>query len=83
MIEFVCTAPHTSIRIAIWVAMVTMHFHIAQMNLFLRTFFSYSGGPREQFGINEKNSGGARWVKLDTGVQRHMEYIEIAFCILA
>ena len=37
----------------------------------------------EQFGINEKISGGARWVKLDTGVQRHMEYIEIAFCILA
>ena len=37
MIEFVCTAP-TSVRIAIWVAMVTMHFHIAQMGL-LRTFF--------------------------------------------
>ena len=37
MIEFVCTAP-TSVRIAILVAMVTMHFDIAQMSLFLRTF---------------------------------------------
>ena len=59
MIEFVCTAP-TSIRIAIWVAMVVMHFHIAQMNLFLRTFFSYSVGLREQFGINEKLSWGCK-----------------------
>ena len=82
MIEFVWTAPTpTSVKIAIWVAMVTMHFHIAY---FLGgPFFSYSGGPREQFGINEKLSWVARSVKLDTGVQRHIEYIEIAFCILA
>ena len=38
MIEFVCTAP-TSLRIAIWVAMVTVHFHIAHMSLFLEHFF--------------------------------------------
>ena len=82
MIEFVCTAP-TSIRIAIWVAMVILHFHMAQLSSFLEHFFLYSAGPREQFGINEKLSWGARWVKLDTGVQRRIEYIEIAFCILA
>ena len=71
----------TSVRITRWVAMVTMHFDIAEMSYFLEHFFSYSGGLREQFGINEKLSRGARWLKLDTGVQRHIEYIEIAFCI--
>ena len=63
--------------------MATMHFHIAQMSLFFRTFFRIQGGSREQFGINKKLSWGARLVELDTGEQRHIEYIEIAFCILA
>ena len=63
MIEFVCT-PLLHNR----VAMVTMHFHIAQMSLCLGTFFSHSGGPRKQSGTNEKASWGARQVKLDSVV---------------
>ena len=37
MIAFVCTSP--SIRITLWVAMVTMHFHKDQMSLYFGTFF--------------------------------------------
>ena len=59
-----------------------MHFHIAQMSLFLEYFFSYSGGPRNDLASMKNCPGGARWVKLDAGVQRHIKYIEIAFCIL-
>ena len=79
MIEFECTAPPTSVRIAMWVAMVAMHFHIAQIILFLEHFFRIQGVP----GNNLASMKNARWVKLDTGVQRHIEYIELAFCILA
>ena len=42
------------------VAMVTMHFHIAQMSLCLGTFFSHSGGPRNVFGTDEKLSWGCK-----------------------
>ena len=52
MIEFVCTP--LPVRIALRVAMVTMHFHIAKMSLCLGTFFSHSGGPGNFFGTNEK-----------------------------
>ena len=84
MIEFVCTAP-TSVRIAIWVAMVTMHFHIAQMSLILEHFFRIQGGGGAGKHLTSMKNcpGDARWIKLDTGVQRHIVYIEIAFCILA
>ena len=52
MIEFVCTFP--PVRITLLVAMVTMHFHIAQMSLVLGNIFFSFRGPREQFGTNEK-----------------------------
>ena len=81
MIEFVCTAT-TSVRIAIRVAMVTMHFHIAQMSLFLEPFFRIQGVLGNNLASMKNCPGGARWVKLDIGVQRHIEHIEIAFCIL-
>ena len=43
MIEFVCTTP--PVRIAQRVVMVTMHFYLVQMSLFLRNiFFSHGGG---------------------------------------
>ena len=58
MSDFVGTTPF--LKIALWVAMETMHFHIAGMRIFLETFFSHSGGPTEQFGTNEKLSWGAR-----------------------
>ena len=78
MIEFVCTAP---IRKNGNTGCHGNHtFHIAQIEfIFLEHFLSYSVGPREKIGINEQLSWGARWVKLDTGVQRQIEYIEIAF----
>ena len=47
-------------RAALQVAMATMHFHITQIGIFLGKDFLHSGGPREQFGINEKLSWGAR-----------------------
>ena len=44
MIAFVGTPPF--FRIVLWVAMATMHFHIAKIGLvFFGTFFSHSGIP--------------------------------------
>ena len=40
--------------------MVTMHFQIAQMILFLKNIFSHLGGPRKQFGTNKKLSWGRK-----------------------
>ena len=52
MIDFVGTP--TFLRIALWVAMATMHFHIAHTGfLLVGTFFSHSGDPREQFSTHE------------------------------
>ena len=42
MIEFVCTPLH--VRIAQQSAMVTMHFYLVQMCLFLRNIFPHGGG---------------------------------------
>ena len=42
----------------LWVAMETMHFHIAQTKFFEDTFVSHPGGPNEQFGTDEKFSWG-------------------------
>ena len=53
-LDFVGTA--LFLRAALQVAMATMHFHITQAGLFLGTKFLHSGGPREQFGTNEKLS---------------------------
>ena len=50
MIDFVGKPPF--LRIALRVAMVTIHFHTAQPGLFLGTFLSYSGYAREQFSTN-------------------------------
>ena len=48
MIEFVCTP--LPVELHNRVAMVTMHFHIAQMSLCFGTFFfSHSGGPSKIF----------------------------------
>ena len=43
----------------LWVAMETMHFHIAHINFFEDTFVSHSGGPNEQFD-NHKNCNGVQ-----------------------
>ena len=50
MIDFVSTSP--SLRKALLVVMISMHFHIARTSLFIGNFFSHSGGPREQFFTN-------------------------------
>ena len=41
MIDFVNTPPF--LRIALQVAMATMHFHIAQTGLFMVIFFAFRG----------------------------------------
>ena len=59
MIDFVGAPPF--LRIALRVAMATMHFHIlAQARLFLGDIFSHLGGPRLQFGTHEKLSLGCK-----------------------
>ena len=48
MIDFLVAAPF--MRVALRVAMATMHFHIlARTGLFLGNIYSHLGGPREQF----------------------------------
>ena len=56
MINFIWYTPF--LRIALWVAMSTMHFDIAEKKFFVREhfFFSHLGDPREQNGTNEKFS---------------------------
>ena len=57
IIDFVSTSP--SLRNALWVAMSTLHFHIAQTSLFTGIFCAFRG-PREQFGTNSKLSLGCK-----------------------
>ena len=57
MIDFVDSP--LFLRIALQVAMATMHLHIAQTGLFMEIFL-YSGCPREQFGTNSKLSLGCK-----------------------
>ena len=46
MNDFVVTPPF--LRIALWVAMETMHLHIAGISFFLRVnFFAFSGSPKK------------------------------------
>ena len=66
MIDFVGTSPF--LRMALRVAMVAMHFHIAPTGLFFRNIFFSFRGPREQFGTNDKLSWGAGKVKIGPGV---------------
>ena len=67
MNDFVVTPPF--LRIALWVAMETMHLHIAGISFFLRLkFYLHSAGPKEKIGTYENLSWGARFVKLDAGV---------------
>ena len=56
------------LRIALRVAMATMHFYIDQTGLFLGNIFSHSEDPREQLITHEQLSWGARLVKLDAVV---------------
>ena len=57
MIAFVCTPP--SIRITLWVAMVTMHFHKAQISLYFETCFRVQGVPGNNL-APMKNSPGVQ-----------------------
>ena len=53
MIDFLGAPPF--LRIALRVAMATMHWHLlAQTGLFIGNIFSHLGGPMEQFGTHEK-----------------------------
>ena len=54
MIEFLGLPPF--MRIALPVAMETMHFHKAQPNLFLGQLVSHLRAPDKQFGTHEKLS---------------------------
>ena len=58
MIDIVGIPPF--LRIALPVAMETMHFHIGKPNLFVRATVSHLGAPDKQFGTHEKLSWGAR-----------------------
>ena len=57
MSTFVCIPPFPN---PLWVAMETMHFHIAQTIFFKDTFVLHSGGPNKQFGTHEKLSWGRK-----------------------
>ena len=59
---------HPFLRIALWVAMATMHLHIAGISFFSRLyFFAFSGSQRINW-HQLKIVLGARLVKLDAGV---------------
>ena len=66
MIDFVGTPPF--LRMALRVAMLTMHFHKARTGLLLMEHFLAFRGPREQFGTNERLFRCARYVKIDPRV---------------
>ena len=53
MSTFVGIPPFTNL---LWVAMETIHFHIAHTNFF-DNFVSHSGGPNEQFGTTKNVLG--------------------------
>ena len=57
MAYFVGTPP---LRIALWVAMETMHFQMAHTKLFFKYFFLHLGRFNEHFGSSEIFSWGAR-----------------------
>ena len=89
MIDFVVTSQ--SLRKASWVAMTTMHFHIAQTRLFMGIFL-HSGGPREQSDSNLKLSLGCKlgqirswgsWFDAKTSLFMMFVYVFILFIWLS
>ena len=54
MIDFEDIPPFLRMAFNLQVAMVTVHYHIAKLGLFMRNVFSHSGRPRKQFGTNFK-----------------------------
>ena len=68
MIDFVCTPPF--LGIALRVAMVTMHFHMAQTGLFSGNIvFRILGIPGNKLApMKNRPVGDAKYVKLDHGV---------------
>ena len=82
MIEFVCTATH--IRKNRNMCCHGNHAFSQSPNefIFLEHFFRIQWVPWNNL-ASMKNCPGLQDGSLDTGVQRHIEYIEIEFCILA
>ena len=66
MIDFVGTCP--SLRKALWVAMATMHFHVAQKRFIYGHFFLIQGVPGNNWAPSKNCTWGARLVRLDPGV---------------
>ena len=69
------------LRTALPVAMETMHFHIGQTNLLVRTsLFSIYGTPDRQFGTHEKLSWGCKvgqiscWVNTNGILSQNKNY---------
>ena len=67
MIDLIGISPF--LRIALWVAMATMHFHIAQTDLFVRNIFCIKGGSWNNLAHTKNCPGRARYVKLHVGVK--------------
>ena len=65
MIDFVGTSP--TLRKALWVAMATMHFHVAQSGLFMGIFW-IQGVPGNNWAPSQNCTWGARLVRLDPWV---------------
>ena len=65
MIYFVGTSP--PLRKALWVAMTTIHFHIAKL-VYLWGYFRIQGVPGNNLAPIHNCLWGARYVKLDPGV---------------
>ena len=74
MSTFVGTSPF--FRMALCVALVTMHFHIAQIGLFLRAiFFPHLGVSQNNLTHNKSFPDGARLVLLDPRVLRNVHAV--------
>ena len=58
MIDFVNTSPF--LKIALQVAMATMHFHIAQTSLFMGIFFAFRGVSGNSLATIQNCHWGAR-----------------------
>ena len=64
MIDFVSASP--SLRKAYWVAMVIIHFHIAQTRLYI-TIFSHSGGSQGTVWLQSKSALGSKVGQIRSG----------------
>ena len=73
MTDFVGTPPF--LRIALWVAMVTMHFHIAQTCFIFRNIFCALRGPGNNLSPTRNcPMVQSMYVKLDAGVFINVYY---------